>query len=165
MKKIITLTFIALFLIGGAGLANAQGRGHQKQERYHQDRSYRGHDKHRQQSRERDHYRHDSHREVYYSRPRYTEKHYGYREKYYREYVRRYHKHYRDYDRWYYAPKFYNRNEYVYFPGYQTYYDPYRRVYIYRERDRWVPTPIMPHLMVGVNLGNVQVQFMGKLPF
>ncbi|HET8572459.1 MAG TPA: hypothetical protein VFL76_01195 [Edaphocola sp.] len=159
MKKIITLTFLSLFLMGGAGFANAQGRGHQQREHHHQTRNDHGRDQYRQVNRHADrhqyaHYRHHD-----------AGRYYSHREKAYRSYVRRYHKPYRDYDRWYYAPRFYHHDGYVYFPGYHTYYDPYRRVYIYRDRDRWVPTPSMPSLLVGVNLGNVRVQFMSRLPF
>src|SRR5690606_32784400 len=147
-------TFLALFLMGGAGFANAQGRGHQQ---------HRGqqHGPKHQVTR----VQHSNRQPARYAGKSHVAKYYSRRENAYRKYIKQHHKHYRDHDRWYYAPKFYHHNQYVYFPAYHTYYDPFRRVYIYRDHNRWIPTPNMPSLLVGLNLGNVQVQFMSRLPF
>ncbi|WP_353182939.1 hypothetical protein [Parapedobacter lycopersici] len=86
------------------------------------------------------------------------------RDKAYRKYVKQRGKRYRDHDAWYYGPRFYHRSEYVYFPAYHTYYDPYRRGYVYRQHNAWVFAQAMPSFMVGLNLGSVNVQFMANLP-
>lgn len=91
-------------------------------------------------------------------------KYYEKREKAYRKYAKEQRKAYRDHDRWYYSPKFHNRNEYVYFPKYHTYYDPYRRGYVYRSKNKWIFSQQVPTFMAGLNLGNINIQFMGRLP-
>lgn len=86
------------------------------------------------------------------------------RDKEYRAYIKKRNKRYRDHDAWYYGPRFYHRSEYVYFPAYRTYYDPYRRGYVYWHDRAWVFAPTMPSFLVGLNLGAVNVQFMANLP-
>ncbi|PRD57214.1 hypothetical protein [Sphingobacterium gobiense] len=91
-------------------------------------------------------------------------KYYEKREKEYRKYVKNQRKQYRDHDSWYYGERFHHRPDYVYFPKYRTYYDPYRRGYIYRRNNAWIFDHTMPGVMVGVNLGRLNVQFMADLP-
>lgn len=91
-------------------------------------------------------------------------KYYEKREKEYAKYIKKKNKKYRDHDSWYYAPKFYNRSEYVYFPKYKTYYDPFRRAYVYKNKNKWVSVPTMPSFMVGLNIGGLQMQFIKDLP-
>ncbi|MGK6351680.1 hypothetical protein [Parapedobacter sp. DT-150] len=162
MKKL--LIYIVALVVGSMTLneVNAQGRG-----RGHGDKHRKEYTKSRHQGHKAAHYgrdRNQPHRE--YRRESYNSHREYYRERdnAYRGYIKRHNKRYRDHDRWYYDQRFYRRSEYVYFPAYRTYYDPYRRGYIYRRNNAWVFAPTMPSVMVGLNLGSVNVQFMANLP-
>ncbi|SFS98698.1 hypothetical protein [Sphingobacterium wenxiniae] len=150
MKRFL-IGIIALALIAGTALeADAQGRGHGKHMRKEQVKHDRKLQKHAYKYAEK--------------RDREYRKYYEKREKEYRKYVKNQHKRYRDHDKWYYGPRFYHRTEYVYFPEYRTYYDPYRRGYVYQRHNAWVFAPTMPSVMAGINIGGLQVQFMANLP-
>ncbi|NGM61147.1 hypothetical protein G5B30_04355 [Sphingobacterium sp. SGG-5] len=150
MKRLL-IGIAALALMAGTALeADAQGRGHDKHMRKEQVK----HDK-----KQRKHaYKYAEKRDREYR------KYYDKREKEYRKYVKNQHKRYRDHDKWYYSPRFYHRTEYVYFPQYRTYYDPFRRGYVYQRNNVWVFAPNMPSIMAGVNIGGLNVQFMANLP-
>jgi hypothetical protein len=40
---------------------------------------------------------------------------------------------------------YYDNDDYVYYPAYETYYSPVHHVYVYRDRDRWVRHSAPPH--------------------
>lgn len=90
---------------------------------------------------------------------------YKHREKSYKHYVKQQKKAYKDHERWYYSPKFYHRDDYVYFPKYKAYYDPYRRGYVYQNKKGWMFSPTRPVFLANIDLGKVNIQFVGKLPF
>lgn len=152
MKKTITFAIIT-WLTFGSALSAAAKNHHEHDNNRHRHEYYQENSKHCQHDDDR--WEHDREYRGYYNN----------REVAYRQYIRRYHKRYRDHDRWYYSQRFYNRNNYVYFSRYRTYYDPYQRVYIYKTRNRWVRTETMPAFLVGINFGNVAVQFLSRLPY
>ncbi len=90
---------------------------------------------------------------------------YKHREKSYKHYAKQQKKAYKDHERWYYSPKFYQQEDYVYFPNYKAYYDPYRRGYVYQNKKGWMFSPNRPGFLTNIDLGNVKVQFVGRLPF
>lgn len=112
--------------------------------------------------------RHKDHHKVYQRHAKGHEKsykeYYKSRDKSYRNYIKSSGKRYRDHDAWYYNKRFHHRSEYVYFPKYRTYYDPYHRRYIYRRHNSWAYSPVMPSFMVGLDFGNLNIQLMGDLP-
>jgi len=152
MKKLIIYVVAILFGAVATTEVNAQGRGNDRRVKGKKE-YVKYHEKRQKAAYKRD-------KEIAKSYQAY----YKTREKAYRDYVKRQHKRYRDHDKWYYDRRFHRRTEYVYFPAYRTYYDPYRRGYVYRHRNAWVFAPTMPSFLVGVNLGNVNVQFMANLP-
>ncbi|GGH02704.1 hypothetical protein GCM10007415_43520 [Parapedobacter pyrenivorans] len=162
MKKLV-IGIAALAFILGTGLeANAQrrGEGHQGKHKKEYAKQYRKQDKafHK-------HDRYDRSSQKYYEkRDRAYHKYYEKRDREYRKYAKQKRHHYRDHDAWYYGKRFHHRSEYVYFPAYCTYYDPYRRGYVYRSHNAWVFAPTMPSFMVGLNVGALNVQFMANLP-
>lgn len=91
-------------------------------------------------------------------------KYYKEREIAYKKYIKRQGVRYRDHDAWYYNKRFHQHNDYVYFPKYHTYYDPYRRGYVYPRNNGWVFAASVPSFMVGVDLGGLSLQFISKLP-
>jgi len=150
MKRSIIYSIALAFCLFIVVDLNAQGRGHGN--RGGGKKEYRHHDRHkvyRQHAKNRD----KSYKEYYKNR-----------EKAYRKYVKNNGKRYRDHDAWYYDSRFYRRDDYVYFPKYRTYYDPYHRRYVYRRNNNWIYSQAMPSFMVGVNLGGLAIQFMGDLP-
>lgn len=162
MKKSLIYGLLFIFSFGAAFSANAQSHRN-KNYRHRENHAYK-HERprHWQNSRDDRHY----HKRSKYAHHYKNEHHYyAKREVAYRRYISKRHKAYRDHDRWYYAPRFYNRSEYVYFPRFKTYYDPFRRVYVYQRNRKWVYAPSMPSFMLGINLGNVSVQFLSRLPF
>ena len=46
-----------------------------------------------------------------------------------------------------------SQDEYVYYPNYEIYYNPHRRVYTYREGGAWLTAPEPPHIGIDVLLG------------
>lgn len=153
MKQLMIYAAVAVFSVATMSEASAQGRG-------------RGHD--RDKGRKEYVKFHEKRHKAAYKRDKEIAKsyreYYKERDKAYREHIKHSNKRYRDHDRWYYDRRFHRRSEYVYFPAYRTYYDPYRRGYVYLHNSRWVFAPTMPSFMVGVNLGTVNVQFMANLP-
>lgn len=150
MKNFL-IGIVTLALIGGTTLeAAAQGRGHHKHAR-------KEYVKHYQKQRKHAHKYAEKRNKEYY-------KYYEKRDKEYRKYIKNQHKRYRDHDNWYYGRRFHHRTEYVYFPAYRTYYDPYRRGYVYQRNNAWVFAPNMPSVMAGVNIGALSVQFQANLP-
>ena len=150
MKKLLTGILVLVLMAGTAVEVDAQGRGHHKNARKEYVKHY--------QKRQKDAYKYVEKRNKEYR------KYYEKREKEYLKYVKNQHKHYRDHDSWYYGPRFHHHTEYVYFPTYRTYYDPYRRGYVYQRNNAWVFAPTMPSVMAGVNIGALDVQFMANLP-
>lgn len=151
MKRLLLIGIAALVLMAGTALeAEAQGRGNNKHVRKEQAKYHKKQQKHAYKYAEK--------------RDREYRKYYEKREKEYRKYVKNQNKRYRDHDKWYYGSRFYHRTEYVYFPEYRTYYDPYRRGYVYQRNSAWVFTQTMPSVMLGVNIGGLNVQFMSNLP-
>jgi len=151
MKKLMIYAIALVFVLGANLDANAQkrDRGHRERERKEYAKYHRKKDKAFQKHARYDH----SYR-----------RHYEGRDHAYRKYVKRKGIRYRDHDAWYYGKRFHHRAEYVYFPAYRTYYDPYRRGYVYRHRGAWVFAHTMPSFMVGLNLGALNVQFMANVP-
>ena len=151
MKRLLIGIAALALVVSTAVEADAQGRGHGPK---HGRKEYVKHVK-----KQRHHaYKYAEKRDKEYR------KYYEKREKAYRKYVKDQHKRYRDHDDWYYGPRFRQHTEYVYFPEYRTYYDPYRRGYVYRQNNAWVFAQTMPSVMAGVNIGGLNVQFMAKLP-
>lgn len=144
MKNLLIGITALIFMAGTALEANAQGRKN-------------GHRKHYEKQMKHA-YKYAEKREKEYR------KYYEKREKEYRKYAKNQHKRYRDHESWYYGPRFHHRSEYVYFPQYQTYYDPYRRGYVQRRNNTWVFSQTRPSVMAGVNIGRINVQFMANLP-
>lgn len=152
MKRLLIGIVALAFIAGTAFEVDAQGRG-------------RGHGKHMRKEYTKHYEKQRKHAYKYAEkRDREYRKYYEKREKEYRKYVKNQHKRYRDHDNWYYGPRFYHRNEYVYFPEYRTYYDPYRRGYVYQRNNAWVFAQTMPSVMAGVNIGGLSIQFMANLP-
>jgi len=151
MKKLMIYAIALVFVLGANIDANAQkrDRGHRERDRKEYARYDRKRDKAFQKHARYDH----SYR-----------RHYEGRDHAYRKYVKRKGIRYRDHDAWYYGKRFHRRTEYVYFPAYRTYYDPYRRGYVYRHHGAWVFAHTMPSFMVGLNLGALNVQFMANVP-
>lgn len=152
MKKLLICIVALVFSLIAVTDANAQkrGKGHREKDRkeyakYHKKRDKVTHRHARNIDR--------SYREYYKER-----------DKAYRKYIKRKGGHYRDHDAWYYDRRFHRRTEYVYFPAHRTYYDPYRRGYVYRRNNAWVFTHTMPTFMAGLNIGAVNVQFMANVP-
>ena len=141
MKRLLIGLIALAFIAGSAFDAEAQGRGngHYKKARKEYAKQHKNQRKH-------------------------AFKYMDWREKAYRKYVKDHHKRYRDHDAWYRDKRFQHRTDYVYFPEYRTYYDPYRRGYIYRRSNAWVFAPTMPSFFAGVNVGALNVQFMANLP-
>lgn len=162
MKKVL-IAIAALLCITGTTLeTNAQGRGnghknHHKKEHVKQHRKH-GKAAHRSAQHEKAYWKHVEKREREYL------KYYEKRDREYRKYVKQRNQRYRDHDAWYYGKRFHHRSEYVYFPAYRTYYDPYRRGYVYRQNNAWVFAPTMPSFLAGVNIGALNVQFMANVP-
>jgi len=150
MKKLM-IGIVALALMSSVVFeADAQGKRHHKNARKEYVKHYQKQHKHAYKYAEK--------------RDREYRKHFEKREKAYVKYVKSQHKRYRDHDSWYYSPRFYHKTAYVYFPTYRTYYDPYRRGYVYQRNNAWVFAPTMPAVMAGVNVGGLSVQFMANLP-
>lgn len=163
MKKLLIAIAALAFIVGTTVDANGQGRGkgqrgkHQKeyakQHRKNDKAFYKEAEKH-----------HQSERKYHEKRDREYRKYYEKRDRDYRKYVKQKKHRYRDHDAWYYGKRFHHRTEYVYFPTYGTYYDPYRRGYVYRQNNAWVFAQTMPSFMMGVNIGGLNVQFMSNMP-
>jgi len=151
MKKLLICIAAFVFLLGSTFDANAQkrGKGHWEKER----KEYAKHHKKRER---------DFHGDAKYNHS--YRKHYDRRDHAYRKYVKQKGLRYRDHDAWYYGKRFHYRTEYVYFPAYRTYYDPYRRGYVYRRNHAWVFAPTMPSFMVGLNVDALNVQFTATVP-
>ncbi|MBK1440845.1 hypothetical protein JHJ32_12670 [Parapedobacter sp. ISTM3] len=151
MKQLMIYVAAIVFSVVSVSEATAQGRGkaHEKARKEHA----KYHEKRQKAAYKRDKEIAKSYREYYKER-----------DKAYRAYVKRENKRYRDHDRWYYDRRFHRRSDYVYFPAYRTYYDPYRRGYVYWRNSGWVFAQTMPSFMVGINLGAANVQFMANLP-
>lgn len=163
MKKFVIYVVAVLFGVISFTSAGAQpGRGRGKGDG-------RGHPKHRHERQKAAHEyareRGKAEREYYRERDKSYREYYRDRDKAYRKYIKKRSKRYRDHDAWYYGPRFHRRTEYVYFPAYRTYYDPYRRGYVYWHNNAWIFAQSMPSFMMGLNLGTVNVQFMANLPF
>ncbi|WP_262248532.1 hypothetical protein [Parapedobacter soli] len=152
MKKLLIGIVALAFVVGMTLEADAQGRG----------KDHRGHHKKEYAK------KHQKHDKAYWKyaekRDREYRKFYEKRDREYRKYVKQHKRHYRDHDDWYYGKRFHHRSEYVYFPKYRTYYDPYRRGYVYRQNNAWVFAQTMPSFMMGLNVGALNVQFMANLP-
>ncbi len=152
MKKLMIYAATLVFAVAVASEANAQGRG-----KGHREKDRKEYVKYQKKQHKAVH-RHA--RDI----DRSYRKYYQERDKAYRKYVQQRGVKYRDHDAWYYGKRFHRRTEYVYFPAHRTYYDPYRRGYVYQRNHAWVFTHTMPSFMAGVNLGAVNVQFMANLP-
>jgi hypothetical protein len=50
------------------------------------------------------------------------------------------------------------QDEYVYYPGYEIYYNSHRRQYTYREGDSWVSRPAPPRVAVDVLFASPSVR-------
>jgi len=140
MKKLLICMAAFVFLVGASMNVQAQKRGKGGREKaiHH-------------------HVKHDHH-------ARHDHK---YKDKHKHAYLKIKHKevHHRGHDKWYNGKRFHrHRTEYVYFPAYRTYYDPYRRGYVYMHNHAWVFAPTMPSFMLGLNFDAVQVQFAAQLP-
>lgn len=162
MKNLVIGIAALAFIIGTTFEADAQGRGkghrgkHKKEYAKQHHRKYdRGPHKHA---------KYDAYRKYEAKRDRDYRKYYEKRDREYRKYVKQRGHRYRDHDAWYYGKQFHHRAEYVYFPAYHTYYDPYRRGYVYRRNNAWVFAPTMPSFLMGVNIGALNVQFMANVP-
>ncbi len=152
MNKLMIYVAVLIFSTVTITEAYAQGRG-----RGHHRKAKKEYAKHYEKQRKHT-YRYAKERD------KADRKYYEKREKAYRKYAKHHHKRYRDHDDWYYDRRFHRRSDYVYFPKHRTYYDPYRRGYVYRRHNDWVFDRAMPSFMVGLDLGRVNVQFMGRLP-
>ncbi|MFB2119589.1 hypothetical protein [Parapedobacter sp. 2B3] len=152
MKKLAIVIAAFAFIMGTTLEADAQGRG--KDRRGKQKKEYVKH----HQKQEKAYWKYAKKRDHEYR------KFYEKRDREYRKYIKQKRHHYRDHDDWYYGKRFYHRSEYVYFPKYRTYYDPYRRGYVYHRNNAWVFAHTMPSFMMGVNIGGLNVQFMANLP-
>lgn len=152
MKKLLICIAALVFMLGATVDANAQkrGKGHRDKDRKEYAKYQKKRDKAFHKSAKYDH----SYRKYYEKRDRA-----------YRKYVKQKGHRYRDHDAWYYGKRFHQRTEYVYFPAYRTYYDPYRRGYVYRRNNVWVFAPTIPSFMAGLNVGALNVQFMANVPF
>lgn len=162
MKKLL-ITIVALaFVVGTTIDANGRGRGkgHRGKHKSEYVKQHRKHDKAYHKEARYD----QSYRKYHEKRDREYLKYYEKRDHEYRNYVKQKKHHYRDHDAWYYGKRFHHRSEYVYFPAYRTYYDPYRRGYVYRSHHAWVFAPAMPSFMARLNIGALNVQFMANLP-
>lgn len=162
--KMLLIGIAALTFIAGVTVdANAQGRGKGQKGKHKKEyaKQHRRYDKavHKQQARyDKAYWKHAEKRDREYR------KYYEKRDREYRKYVKQYKHRYRDHDDWYYDKRFHHRSEYVYFPKYRTYYDPYRRGYVYRRNNAWVFAQALPSFMLGVNIGSLNVQFMANVP-
>ena len=155
MKKLLIAIAALAFMVGTTIDANAQGRGkgHRGKHKKEYVKQHRKYDKalHKDAN-----YHEKQHRKYW--------KYYEKRDREYRKYVKQKKHRYRDHDAWYYGKRFHHRTEYVYFPTYRTYYDPYRRGYVYRRNNAWVFAQAMPSFMMGVDIGGLNVQFMANVP-
>ncbi len=151
MKKLLICIAALVFMLGATVDANAQkrGKGHRDKDR----KEYAKHHKKRDKA---------FHKSAKYDNS--YRKYYEKRDRAYRKYVKQKGHRYRDHDAWYYGKQFHHRTEYVYFPAYRTYYDPYRRGYVYRRNNAWVFAPTIPSFMAGLNVGALNVQFMANVP-
>ncbi len=151
MKKLLICIAALVFILGTAFDASAQkrGKGHWSKER----KEYVKYQKKREKA---------FHRYVKHDRS--YNRYYEGRDQAYKRYAKGKGLRYRDHDHWYYGKRFHHHTEYVYFPKYRTYYDPYRRGYVYRHNSAWVFAPTMPSFMVGLDIGALNVQFMANLP-
>lgn len=50
------------------------------------------------------------------------------------------------------------QDDYVYYPGYQVYYSPHTRQYVYRDRNAWVTRPAPPRVSVEVLFASPSVK-------
>lgn len=144
MKKIVFLTLTAvslLFLIPSEMYAQRHDRGGDK------------HDKHRKES---------SRKRKDYDRDHRDYKHWKNDHRSHRGYAKVKHKHHKR-PAWAAAHR-YEANRHIYFRDYGTFYDPYREVYVYRNRGRWVQTTSVPTFMLNVNLGRAQVTILKDIP-
>lgn len=161
MKNLVIGIAALAFIIGTTFEADAQGRGkgHRGKHKKEYAKHHRKYDKgsHKQA-------KYDAYRKYETKRDRDYRKYYEKRDREYRKYVKQRGHRYRDHDAWYYGKQFHHRAEYVYFPAYRTYYDPYRRGYVYRRNNAWVFAPTMPSFLMGVNIGALNVQFMANVP-
>lgn len=151
MKKLLICIAALVFVLGSSVDANAQkrGKGHRDKERKEYVKFHK--------KREKAYHNYAKHDHSY-------RKYYEARDRAYKRYAKAKGLRYRDHDDWYYGRRFHRHTEYVYFPRYRTYYDPYRRGYVYRRNSAWVFAPTMPSFMVGLDIGALNVQFMANLP-
>lgn len=159
MKKLLIGIAVLGFIAGATLEADAQrrGSGHRGNHKKEYAKKYRKDDK-AFHKRDKAYWKHAEKRDREYL------KYYEKRDREYRKYVKQRNHRYRDHDDWYYGRRFHHRSEYVYFPKYRTYYDPYRRGYVYRRNNAWVFAQTMPSFMAGVNIGGLSVQFMANIP-
>lgn len=159
----LALTIAAIAFMAGTVLeANAQrrGKGPRGQHKNAYSKQHRAHDKALHKSAKYD----KAYRKYEAKKSHEYRKYYEKRDREYRKYVKQRGHRYRDHDEWYYNKRFHHRTEYVYFPAYRTYYDPYRRGYVYRRNNAWVFAATRPSFLVGVNMGALNVQFMANVP-
>lgn len=162
MRNLALAIATIAFMVGMTLEADAQGRGngHRGKHKKEYAAKHRKYDKgfHKRANNNKAYWKYAEKRDREYR------KYYEKRDREYRKYVKQRGHRYRDHDDWYYGERFHHRNEYVYFPKYRTYYDPYRRGYVYRRNNAWVFAQTMPSFMMGVNIGGLNVQFMANVP-
>ena len=162
MKKLVIGIAALAFMMGTTIEADAQGRGkgHRGKHKKEYAKKHRKYDRtyHKQAKYDK------AYRKYEEKRDREYRKYYEKRDREYRKFVKQRKHRYRDHDAWYYGKRFHHRSEYVYFPAYRTYYDPYRRGYVYRRNNAWVFAQTMPSFLAGVNIGALNVQFTANVP-
>lgn len=58
----------------------------------------------------------------------------------------------------------YDSRHHVYFREYRTFYDPYRRGYVFLDRGNWRFSPHLPSFLVGIDLGHAQIRIIKDIP-
>ncbi len=104
----------------------------------------------------------DKERDKYYKeRNKERDKYYkeAYKER--KEYYKEGHKH--GFPRWAEVHR-YDSRHHVYFRDYNTFYDPYRRGYVFQDRGRWRFSPDVPSFLVGIDLGRAQIRIIKDIP-
>lgn len=58
----------------------------------------------------------------------------------------------------------YDSHHHVYFREYNTFYDPYRRGYVFQDRGRWRFSLDVPSFLVGIDLGRAHIRIIKDIP-
>lgn len=136
MKKIRFYTSTLLvFLLLGATAAFAQPHGH-KNANKHQKEYYK-----KQEKARKDYYKHRKKEQKHYS------KHAG-----------------KSHKRSWREARGYKNNHHVYFQDYAMFYNPHRKGYVYRHKNKWLFSKAIPVHLVNVDLANARIQYMTEVP-